>query len=332
MKPRLLAAVTAALLTITMAGCSASPSTPATPGLTKLTIGLTYQPDIQFAPIYVAAKEGFFAQAGLDVIIRHHGASESLFGALQAGQEDVVFAGGDEMMQARSQGVDVVNIATIYQQYPLAILTPVNTPFHDVVSLKGRSIGLPGEYGENWFALLLLLQQNNMTVDDVNVVSIGYTQQAALMGGKVDAVVGFVNNDAVRLAAADFPVQMMPLTGLIGSGLGVSSKTLKNQTPALTAMWGAIAKAMAICVDAPQQAINDSMSFVPGLDQADNQKMAMATLTATTKLYGTRADFGQQDSATWASMADFMSSAGLLDKPVVATDAYTTQIVPPIVS
>jgi len=324
MKPRLLAAVIAILLTLTACGSGG------TTALTKLTIGLTYQPDIQFAPIYVAAEKGYFTNAGLDVTIRHHGASESLFGALQAGQEDVVFAGGDEMMQARSQGVDVINIATVYQQYPATVLVPAATPVTDMTSLRGKSIGLPGEYGENWFALLLLLQQAGMTRDDVNVVSIGYTQQAALMSGKVDAVVGFINNDAVRFDQAGFAVQALQLQGLVGAGLGVSSQTLQTQTPALKAMWGAIAKALKVCVDAPQQAIDAAKVYVPGLDQADNQAVATATLFASTHLYGTT--FGQQNAATWASMADFMAGVGLLDKPVVATDAYTTVIVPPIMS
>jgi len=329
-----LVALAATVLALALAACTAQPAPtssstllPQSDANVKLTIGLTYQPDIQFAPIYVAAELDYFKDAGLDVTIRHHGAGESLFGALQAGEEDVVFAGGDEMMQARSQGVDVVNIATVYQTYPLAILAPVNTPIHDVPSLRGLKVGLPGEYGENWFALLLLLQQNGMTRDEIDVVSIGYTQQAALMSGKVQAVVGFVNNDAVRLAQAGFPVQLMRLTGLVGSGLGVTDATLEARTTDLRAMWGAIAKAMQICVENPNQALDLSAKYVPGLDQPDNQAIALAILNATLKLYGAPADFGKQDAATWASMATFMQGAGLLDQPVAPEDAYTTTIV-----
>jgi len=320
------AAIIALLATFALTACTGSPAgTPS--GATKLTIGLTYQPDIQFAPIYVAAQEGYFAAAGLDIAIRHHGASESLFGAMQSGQEDVVFAGGDEMMQARSQGVDVVNIATVYQQYPAAILVPSASPVQTAADLKGHSIGLPGEYGENWFALLLILQQAGLTTDDVSVVSIGYTQQGALMGGKVDAVVGFTNNDAVRFQQAGFPVRAIGLTGLVGSGLGTSPARLASSGPALKAMWGAIAKAMQVCVDDPQKALADSAKYVPGLDQAANSAAALATLQATTPLYGNPADFGQQNTATWASMATFMAGAGLLNGTVNATDAYTTTVV-----
>ena len=326
MRRRAAAVLLATLATVALTACAGSPAVAPSPGATKLTIGLTYQPDIQFAPVYVAAQEGYFADAGLDVTIRHHGASESLFGALQAGTENVVFAGGDEMMQARSQGVDVVNIATIYQQYPAAILVPSGSSIQTAADLKGHSVGLPGEYGESWFALLLILQQAGLTVNDVNVVSIGYTQLAALMGGKVDTVVGFTNNDAIRFQQAGFPVRAIGLTGLIGAGLGTSAATLASSAPALKAMWGAIAKAMQVCVDDPQKALADSTKYVPGLDQSANAATALATLQATTPLYGATASFGHQDTATWASMATFMASAGLLTGTVAATDAYTTAI------
>ncbi|MCL2782966.1 MAG: ABC transporter substrate-binding protein, partial [Propionibacteriaceae bacterium] len=248
----------------------------------------------------------------------------------QAGTEGVVFAGGDEMMQARSQGVDVVNIATIYQQYPAAVLVPDGSSIHTAADLKGHSIGLPGEYGENWFALLLILQQAGLTTNDVQVVSIGYTQQAALMGGKVDAVVGFTNNDQVRFEQAGFPVRAITLqSGLVGAGLGVPSSMLGSDASvtALQGMWGAIAKAMQVCIDDPSKALADSAKYVPGLDQAANAAAATATLKATTPLYGTQAAFGHQDASTWSSMATFMSGAGLLGGDVTPTDAYTTQIV-----
>ncbi|MCL2490093.1 MAG: ABC transporter substrate-binding protein, partial [Propionibacteriaceae bacterium] len=238
-------------------------------------------------------------------------------------------AGGDEMMQARSQGVDVVNIATIYQQYPAAVLVPSDSPIQTATDLKGHSIGLPGEYGQNWFALLLILQQAGLSASDVTVVSIGYTQQAALMGGKVDAVVGFVNNDQVRFEQAGFPVRAITLqSGLVGAGLGVSPALLGSNQPALQAMWGAIAKAMQVCIDDPAKALADAAKYVPGLDQADNAAMASATLKATTLLYpGPDGSFGTQNVATWAAMADFMAGAGLLSGPVTPTDAYTITIV-----
>ena len=61
-----------------------------------LTIGLTYTPNIQFAPFYMAKKDGTYAA---NVTLHHHGAQDGLFDALQSGQEQLVIAGADEAVQ-----------------------------------------------------------------------------------------------------------------------------------------------------------------------------------------------------------------------------------------
>ena len=116
-------------------------------------MGLTYVPDIQFAPFYVAKEKGYFTREGVNVTLRHHGAQESLLGALEAGHEDVVFAGGDEMMRGRSNGLDVVDWATMYQKYPVALIVPEDSPIRTPADLRGRTVGLPGQQGENYFTL-----------------------------------------------------------------------------------------------------------------------------------------------------------------------------------
>ena len=89
--------------------------------------------------------------------LRHHGESEDLFGALTGGREQIVVAGGDEMMQARSQAVDVVSIATLYQIYPVTLIVPRRQRHHRARRTGGRTVGVPGEYGETWFGLLAML-------------------------------------------------------------------------------------------------------------------------------------------------------------------------------
>ena len=46
---------------------------------TAITVGLTYIPNIQFSPFYVAESEGLFKDAGINLTLRHHGTQEGLF-------------------------------------------------------------------------------------------------------------------------------------------------------------------------------------------------------------------------------------------------------------
>lgn len=324
----------AALLgaTLALAGCaqqSADPQT-ATPAAeaAELTVGLTYIPDIQFAPFYVAEKLGYFAEEGLAVTLRHHGASEGLFGALSAGEEDVVNAGADEMLQAFAGGVPVVTFGTMYQDYPVVLITPEDSDIATLPDMAGRRVGLPGPYGENWFALLAWLDEAGLTEDDVTIEHIGYTQQAALVGGSVDAVVGFSNNDLVNFQRNGIPVrsiagQDMPLVSI---SVGALAETIADRPEDLAALNRALARSMAFIQENPREAVELSFDYIPELSGANSMESAQATLEATAALYGT--DLMRVDHTRWAPMYEFMVARELATPGIDPSQAVTTDLNP----
>ena len=72
-----------------------------------LTIGLTYTPNIQFAPFYMAKNDGTYAT---NVTLHHHGAQDGLFDALQSGHEQLVVAGADAAVEATKEHMDDLKV------------------------------------------------------------------------------------------------------------------------------------------------------------------------------------------------------------------------------
>lgn len=193
----------------------------------KLTLGLTYIPNIQFAPFYVAEALGYYTQAGLDVTLRHHGFSEGEFDALVTGHEDAIFASGDETLQARSKGIPVTYVAQVFTRYPVALIVPSSSSIQSVKDLKGHTVGVPGYYGATYIGLLALLQCAGLSKSDVNIQAIGYTQVAALLGHKVDAVMGYSNNEVLQFQKANFAVRTFPVQQpFISNGLAALDSEL----------------------------------------------------------------------------------------------------------
>lgn len=292
--------------------------------LVPLTVGLTYIPDIQFAPFYVAAANGYFAEEGLDVTLRHHGATESLFGALAAGEEDVVNAGADEMLQAFAGEVPVVTFGVMYHSYPVVVIVPDDSEMTTTADLAGHRVGLPGPFGENWFALLAILQAEGLTEADVTIEHLGYTQQAALVSGQVDAVVGFANNDLVTFEGAGIPVRTLeaPELPLVGISVGALTSTVEERGEDLAGLNRALSRAMEDILADPQAAVDLSFETVDELAVAGDPEAALRTLTATAELY----DGGSltPDAEAWPAMYDFMVGAGLAEPgadPSAAVDA-----------
>ncbi|MDE1536489.1 MULTISPECIES: ABC transporter substrate-binding protein [Actinotignum] len=291
----------------------------------SLTVGLTYVPDIQFAPFYVAEDQGYFREAGLDITLRHHGAQESLLGALSSGSEDVVFAGGDEMMEGRSNGINVVNWATMYQDYPVTLIVPADSPIKSAADLAGRRVGLPGPYGENYYALQALMAAHNWSESDISVNYIGYTQAAALASGEVDAIIGFRNSDVPSVERQGVPVRTIEMLPgglpLVGVGLGSLRPTVDAHRDDFTRMLAALDRAVNFARSNPKETVKITAKHVPALRETDNAAAAEKVLANTIELYAGRTPLGVQDAQRWEAMAAFMSEK-LLREPVAAADAF----------
>ena len=207
------AAVVGACTSLVLAACTPGDKAAqsGTDGDSEVTIGLTYIPNIQFSPVYVADAQGTYADNGIVPTIRHHGSHEGFFTALLAGEEDVVIASGDEAAVAASQGLDIVSIGQYYASYPGAVIVPEDSDIHSLADLKGKTVGIPGEHGANYYATRAAMQEAGLSESDVTISPIGYTQQAALASGQVDAVVGFTNNDAVQMRLAGLQIREITL-------------------------------------------------------------------------------------------------------------------------
>lgn len=319
-----------AVVVLGLAGCSpASPSSSGSPSTddpapVSAVVGLTYIPNIQFAPFYVADSQGFYTEAAA-VSLRHHGASEGLFSALAAGEEDFVVAGGDEILQARSQGVDIMAVASYYGQYPARVIVPEGSPIASVADLKGHTVGIPGKYGENWFALLIALKDAGLTEADVTIAEIGYTQQAALMTNKVDAVIGFANSDVLSFQAAGFAITAIdPKVPLVSICLATTKAYADAHPDVVSAVIAGMKKGMQTSLDDEETTLSVAADYIPSF-RGDTLATAKIVLPATTALFlsddGTlSAPF---DPAQWAAMASSMASVGLIPDGTDETGAYT---------
>src|ERR1700736_5874904 len=151
------------LLALVVAACG-NPNTGAGNGasLKQVSIGLGYIPDIQFAPFYVAQSKGYYKAAGLDVTF-HHGIVNDLIGSMVLGHDNFVFASGDEELVARSKNLKVVDVATIFQKFPVSLIVPADSPIHTLADLKGHTIGEPGQFGATYVGLLALLNSEPLS-------------------------------------------------------------------------------------------------------------------------------------------------------------------------
>ncbi len=298
-----------------------------------VTIGLTFVPNIQFAPFYVADSLGYYEEAGLEVELNHHAVGADQFGPLVAGQEDLLMASGDEVIQVRARDVEVVYTAVVYREYPVALIVPADSDIEAIEDLAGKTVGVPGEYGANWIGLLALLDSAGMTADDINVESIGFTQATALLAGHVDAVMGYINNEPIQIESAGTPVRTFSVddvSPLVANGLVVTDEYLDDEPDLVRAMIEATLRGVQYAIDNPEETVEIAKDYVPTLTDAEQEASALQVLQATIPLWEALdgEELGSGDPADWEAMEAFLLEYGLLEAEVDIDDVFTTDYLP----
>lgn len=318
------------LLTMVLAACggtstssSNSTASATATSLKNVSIGLGYIPNIQFAPFYVAQSKGYYKAAGLNVTF-HHGFVNDVIGSMVLGHDNFAFATGDEELVARSKNLPVVNVATIYQRYPVSLIVPTDSSIHSLADLKGRTIGEPAPYGATHIGLLALLYQAHLSLSDVHITEIGFTQVTALLTHKFDAVVGYSNNEPIQLRDHGLQVRTFDVSDyqpLISNGIITTESILHSEPDVVRSFVQATIKGLKDVIANPQEAVQISQSFVQGMDTTN----AMSVLQATIPIWqgDGQKPLGYNDKATWESMEQFLVSQKVIPASQDITQAYS---------
>ncbi|HEY8596788.1 MAG TPA: ABC transporter substrate-binding protein [Thermomicrobiales bacterium] len=307
-------------------------STRASGPLRKLTIGLGYIPDIQFAPFYAAKERGYFRDEGLDVEFKQ-GFETDVLKLLGTGALNFGVAGGDEVIVARSQGVPLVYVASWYQKFPVTVVALEKANIRKAEDLKGRTIGVPGRYGATYVGLRALLDSAGLKESDVQIREVGFNQVQALTQGQVEAVVGYTNNEPVQLQAlgqAITTINVFDRVNLVSNGLITDEKTQSGDPELVRAVTRAFLRGVQDTLADPEAAITVSTPTIPGA--ADKRDQLRAVLAASLPLYASPQaaanGVGYSDPATWAVSYDLLKRLGFLGADFDVTMAYTNQFLP----
>jgi len=289
---------------------------------------LGYIPDIQFAPLYVSLKNGYFAAEGLDIELAYMDENQA---AALVGANNLQFAvvSGEQVLLARAQGLPIVYVAAWYQQYPVSVVAKSDQNIHAPADLRGKTIGLPGLYGANYIGLRALLHAGGLSESDVKLDSIKYTQVEALATGRDQVVSVYTNNEPIQLRAQGYDLAELRVADTIqlaSNGLITNEKTISENPNLVRRMVRAFLHGLADTIADPAAAYQDSQAYVENLAQLDPvvQKQKLATSIELWK--ADRLGYSQPNA--WESMQAVLLDMGLLTQPLDLSKAFTNEFLP----
>ena len=299
-------------------GGGVGPSLDESPELRPVTLLLGFRPDVQFAPFYVAQRDGFYADAGLEVTIEHKGAPD-VQRLVADGQAEFGVADATDVMIAGTAGIPITYVSTLYQAFPVALIGPAGEVPQDPAELAGLTIGTPGKFGSSWHALLALLDAGGLTEDDVTIREYPqFNQVDGLANGDVNLITGFRNNEPLRLRARDIEVELLTvdeIAPLPGPGLIVGEDLLSDDPDLVRAFVEATAAAQAEVIGDPDSGFAAAETAVPTI--AEDPDVARAVLDATIELWrGEEFASGRIPEDLWRAAYETMQRLGFIDGSV----------------
>jgi NitT/TauT family transport system substrate-binding protein len=312
-------------------GPSPTPSTTATTGsgspeLRQVRLLLGFQPDVQFAPFYLAQQAGYFRDAGLDVTIEY---SDDVIRLVADGQSEFGVADATDVMLGRTTGIPIKYVATLYDRFPVALIGAPEVVPATPAELAGLRIGTPGRFGSSWHALLALLEAGGLTPDDVTIREYPqFNQVQGLLNGDVDLITGFLANEPLRLEAEGFDVELMTVDDfapLPGPGIVVGDELLAADVALVGAMIGPVVQAQRDIAADVQVGLDAAIREVPAI--GDDRDTARAVLAATVEAWGSPLS-GAVDTDAWQTGYQTMKRLGLIDGSVPVEEMYDTRVRP----
>jgi NitT/TauT family transport system substrate-binding protein len=281
---------------------------------------LGFQPDVQFAPFYLAQQAGYFRDAGLDVTIEY---SDDVIRLVADGQSEFGVADATDVMIGRTTGIPIKYVATLYDHFPVALIGAPDIVPAEPAGLAGLRIGTPGRFGSSWHALLALLDAGGLTPGDVTIREYPqFNQVQGLLNGDVDLITGFRANEPLRLEAEGFDVELMTVDDfapLPGPGIVVGDELLAADRSMVSAFAAAIVRAQQAIADDLDVGLEAAVAEVPAI--GEDEETARAVLAATVEAWDPPID-GSISAEVWATGYETMKRLGLIDGSVPVDEMY----------
>jgi NitT/TauT family transport system substrate-binding protein len=147
-----------------------------------LTLQLKWVTQAQFAGYYVAAAEGYYKAANLDVTIKPGGPDINPSQVIAAGGADVIVDWMPDALAAREKGVPLVNIAQVFENAGLELTCRKDSGITKPADFKGKTLGV--WFAGNQYPFLAWMGKLGYTTEgsnpDVTVLKQGFNVQPLL--------------------------------------------------------------------------------------------------------------------------------------------------------
>jgi NitT/TauT family transport system substrate-binding protein len=293
----------------------------------KIRLPMGYIPNVQYAPFYVAAEKGYFAEAGFEVEFDYSFETDGI-ALVGQGEQPFSLVSGEQVLLAREQGIPIVYVMAWFQDFPVAVVAKTESGIKSPQDLVGKKVGLPVWFGANYIGLIAMLHAEGISEADLILETIGFNQVEALATDQEDAVSVYSANEPVQLRHLGYDIvtfEVSDYVELTSNGVVTNETMIAEDPEAVHRFVSAVIKGVEDAIADPEETYEICFKYVEGLDQQDRE-VQMEVLTRSIEFW--KADrIGYAQASAWENMQQVLLDMELLSEPLDLDAAFTNQFV-----
>jgi NitT/TauT family transport system substrate-binding protein len=308
------------LITIGLTACTTRTTPPQV--LTPILVQLKWLHQAQFAGLYAAEQNGYYAGEGLKVNFIEGGPTVDLEKSVLDGTAQFGITGAERLIAARAEGQPLRAIAVIYRRSPLVFMALADSGITRPQDFVGKTV----QAGSTGVMILHAMLANvGISLDQYQEVNIG-TDLGPFYSGQVQVWNAWLNNEVLVAQSAGYKVNIIYPDDY---GIHFYSDTLYATDDYIAAnpdlvlrFLRATLKGWTYAIENPNLVAPMVAIFNPNADL----RHETAQMTASLPLINTGTDhIGWMKPEIWVGMAQTLRDQGLLTAPLDMTQVYTMQ-------
>ena len=297
---------------------------------TEVSVALDWYPWANHTGLYLANAKGYFADEGLKVNLYTPSDPASGLQLVASGKDTFTISYQTDLLLARGEGLGVKSVAAFVQQPLNTLMTLQSSGITKPSQLKGKKVGIAGVASDEPL-LSTVLAADGLTINDVEVVNVGFDLMPALLAGTVDGVLGaYAVNEAFLAEQQGKSVNVMKIQDwgvpdyyelLLVAG----DSTVKDNPKLVEKFLRAMSKGYADAAKDQSAALDELVKAAPDTDravEAQSLRQVAALWTNDGKV-----TFGTQSEERWSAYISWMRQNNILTKDVAVNDAFTNEFV-----
>ncbi len=287
----------------------------------QVSVRLKWLHSTQFAGLYVAEQEGFYAEENIQVTLTPGGPDHDELELVASGQDDFGTISAPQVLLARGKGLPIVTIAVIFRINPTVYFALQESGIERPEDFIGRKVRI----SSTDFVLPAMLAKLGIDMDQLEAAPPDAGMDA-FFAGEVDVWAGYLTSQVVTARQQGYELNIIYPDDYgihIHNDLIITTERMIQEKPELVERFlRATLRGWRYAIENSEEAVAMILRYDEELDEAS----ARAQVEAQIPLVHTGEDqIGWMRAGVWEGMHDILLEQGILDKPVDVDKAYTME-------